>query len=232
LLSLGQELVTVVLIQLPFLFLSLCLSLEHHHQLPQVRLRALMNDVNWDGRGRSDMYHFGKGTNFLLFQDSSPVCCRSSPIEVLTLVEPFLFSYSVGHRFVRGGTLGASQTEWDQDGREDLRQAKDQRFRAIETGAARDSVDGTRQPPQHCTSPLLFVWVCGWCTLFLVSSNNKQQQSTTINHNKKKEVAELFFLLSLSCGSCATVASPPPPPFPLLRSACLKPWNRNTGCIW
>ena len=26
----------------------------------EVRLRALMNDVNWDGRGRSDMYHFGK----------------------------------------------------------------------------------------------------------------------------------------------------------------------------
>ena len=53
-----------------------------------------MNDVNWDGRGRSDMYHFGKGTNFLLFQDSSPVCCRSSPIEVLTLVERF-FSRTV-----------------------------------------------------------------------------------------------------------------------------------------
>lgn len=26
----------------------------------EVRLRALMNDINWDGRGRSDMYHFGK----------------------------------------------------------------------------------------------------------------------------------------------------------------------------
>ena len=166
------------------------------------------------------MYHFGKGTNFAYFANAF-LLCVVDPLTLSLLNFSVSFSvscsvslYSVGHRFVRGGTLGASQTEWDQDGREDLRQAKDQRFRAIETGAARDSVDGTRQPPQHCTSPLLFVWVCGWCTLFPVSSNNKQQQSTTTTKKRSLNLS-VFFLLSLSCGSCATVAPPPPPLLPL-----------------
>ena len=176
------------------------------------------------------MYHFGKGTNFAYFANAFLLCV----VDPLTLsllnfsVSCSVSLYSVGHRFVRGGTLGASQTEWDQDGREDLRQAKDQRFRAIETGAARDSVDGTRQPPQHCTSPLLFVWVCGWCTLFPVSSNNKQQQSTT---TKKRSLNLFFFFFPCPVDHVQRLPSPPPLP-PLSRSACLKPWNRNTGCIW